>query len=65
VRHTHQLTNCFDLLVGYLGRTFLLEVQDLSPPSAGERPVMVDSEKVLLRPLPVSAAFTQPEQVPF
>jgi hypothetical protein len=35
VLHTHQLKNCFDLLVGYRGRTFLMEVKDPSqPPSA-------------------------------
>lgn len=34
VLHCHQLKNCFDLLVGYRGRTFILEVKDpLQPPS--------------------------------
>lgn len=34
VLHTHQLKNCFDLLVGYRGRTFLMEVKDpAQPPS--------------------------------
>ncbi len=35
VLHTHQLKNCFDILVGYRGRTFLMEIKDPSqPPSA-------------------------------
>jgi hypothetical protein len=35
VLHTHQLKNCFDLLVGYRGRTFLMEIKDpAQPPSA-------------------------------
>jgi len=34
VLHLHQLKNCFDLLVGYRGRTFLMEVKDpAQPPS--------------------------------
>ncbi|MGI4863712.1 MAG: hypothetical protein ACRYFZ_07280 [Janthinobacterium lividum] len=34
ILHTHQLKNCFDLLVGYRGRTFLMEVKDpAQPPS--------------------------------
>lgn len=32
VLHLHQLKNCFDLLVGYRGRTFILEVKDPSQP---------------------------------
>ncbi|GAB3663954.1 hypothetical protein GCM10027594_32450 [Hymenobacter agri] len=32
VLHVHQLKNCFDLLVGYRGRTFLLEIKDPSQP---------------------------------
>jgi hypothetical protein len=37
VLHLHQLKNCFDLLVGYRGRTFLMEVKDPSqPPSKRE-----------------------------
>lgn len=27
VLHCHQLKNCFDLLVGYRGRTFLMEIK--------------------------------------
>lgn len=35
VLHTHQLKNCFDILVGYRGRTFLMEIKDpAQPPSA-------------------------------
>jgi hypothetical protein len=30
VLHTHQLKNCFDILVGYRGRTFLMELK-ISP----------------------------------
>jgi hypothetical protein len=34
VLHLHQLKNCFDLLVGYRGRTFLMEIKDpAQPPS--------------------------------
>lgn len=32
VLHTHQLKNCFDLLVGYRGRTFLFEIKDPNQP---------------------------------
>ncbi|TGD82855.1 hypothetical protein [Hymenobacter wooponensis] len=32
VLYTHQLKNCFDLLVGYRGRTFLIEVKDPEQP---------------------------------
>jgi hypothetical protein len=27
VLHTHQLKNCFDILVGFRGRTFLMEIK--------------------------------------
>ena len=27
ILHTHQLKNCFDILVGYRGRTFLMEIK--------------------------------------
>lgn len=27
VLHLHQLKNCFDILVGYRGRTFLMEIK--------------------------------------
>lgn len=30
VLHLHQLKNCFDLLVGYRGRTFFMEIKDSS-----------------------------------
>ena len=33
VLHVHQLKNCFDLLVGYRGRTFIIEVKDPSQPA--------------------------------
>jgi hypothetical protein len=32
ILYTYQLKNCFDLLVGYRGRTFLIEVKDPSQP---------------------------------
>jgi hypothetical protein len=32
VLHVHQLKNCFDLLVGYRGRTFLMEIKDPAQP---------------------------------
>jgi hypothetical protein len=32
VLHLHQLKNCFDLLIGYRGQTFLMEVKDPSQP---------------------------------
>lgn len=32
VLHLHQLKNCFDLLVGYRGRTFIMEVKDPAQP---------------------------------
>ncbi len=35
ILYTHQLKNCFDILVGYRGRTFLMEIKDpAQPPSA-------------------------------
>lgn len=34
VLHTHQLKNCFDILVGYRGRTFLMEIKDPSQPES-------------------------------
>ena len=34
VLHLHQLKNCCDLLVGYRGRTFLMEVKDPSQPES-------------------------------
>ena len=35
ILYTHQLKNCFDLLVGYRGKTFLFELKDpAQPPSA-------------------------------
>lgn len=34
VLHLHQLKNCFDILVGYRTRTFLMEIKDpAQPPS--------------------------------
>lgn len=34
VLHLHTLPNCFDILVGYRGRTFLMEIKDpAQPPS--------------------------------
>jgi hypothetical protein len=36
VLHLHQLKNCFDLLVGYRGRTFLMEVKDPAQPPSTE-----------------------------
>ncbi|MCA8829417.1 hypothetical protein [Hymenobacter pini] len=29
---THQLKNCFDILVGYRGQTFIMEIKDPSQP---------------------------------
>jgi hypothetical protein len=37
ILHTHQLKNCFDLLVGYRGRTFIMEVKDPSQPPSGRK----------------------------
>ena len=35
VLHLHTLPNCFDILVGYRKRSFIMEIKDLSqPPSA-------------------------------
>ncbi|MDJ0367402.1 hypothetical protein QMK33_19815 [Hymenobacter sp. H14-R3] len=35
ILYTHQLKGCFDLLVGYRGRTFIFEIKDpAQPPSA-------------------------------
>ncbi len=34
VLFTFQLKNCFDLLVGYRGRTFLMEVKDPAQPAS-------------------------------
>jgi hypothetical protein len=35
ILYTYQLKNCFDILVGYRGRTFLMEIKDpAQPPSA-------------------------------
>ena len=38
VLHCHQLKNCFDILVGYRGRTFLMEIKatDKDKLTAGE-----------------------------
>ena len=37
ILHTHQLKNCFDLLVGYRGKTYLMEIKDpAQPPSKRE-----------------------------
>ncbi len=32
VLHLHQLKNCFDLLVGYRGRTHIFEIKDPAQP---------------------------------
>lgn len=32
ILYTHQLKNCFDILVGYRGRTFLMEIKDPAQP---------------------------------
>ena len=32
ILHLHQLKNCFDLLVGYRGQTFIMEVKDPAQP---------------------------------
>jgi len=37
VLHTHQLKNCFDILVGYRGRTFLMEIKDPAQPPSGRQ----------------------------
>jgi hypothetical protein len=37
VLHLHTLKNCFDLLVGYRGRTFLMEVKDPAQPPSKRR----------------------------
>jgi hypothetical protein len=37
VLHTHQLKNCFDILVGYRGRTFLMEIKDPAQPPSGRK----------------------------
>lgn len=34
VLHLHQLKNCFDILVGYRGRTFLMEIKDPAQPAS-------------------------------
>lgn len=37
VLHTHQLKNCFDILVGYRNRTFLMEIKDPAQPPSGRQ----------------------------
>ena len=44
VLHTHQLKNCFDILVGYRSRTFLMEIKDPSQP-AGKRKLTAGEEE--------------------
>lgn len=44
VLHAHQLKNCFDLLVGYRGRTFLFEVKDPSQPPSKRQLTPGESE---------------------
>jgi hypothetical protein len=37
VLHVHQLKNCFDLLVGYRGRTHLMEIKDPAQPASARK----------------------------
>ncbi|MGI4834649.1 MAG: hypothetical protein ACRYFK_14430 [Janthinobacterium lividum] len=37
VLHVHQLKNCFDILVGYRKRTFLMEIKDPAQPPSGRQ----------------------------
>lgn len=37
VLHTHTLKNCFDLLVGYRGRTFIFEIKDPAQPLSARK----------------------------
>lgn len=37
ILYCHTLKNCFDLLVGYRGRTFLIEVKDPAQPPSGRQ----------------------------
>ena len=32
VLHTHQLKNCFDILVGYMGKNYAFEIKDGNKP---------------------------------
>lgn len=37
VLHCHTLKNCFDLLVGYRGRTHIIEIKDPTQPPSGRK----------------------------
>jgi hypothetical protein len=37
ILHLHQLKNCFDILVGYRGRTHLMEIKDPAQPQSKRR----------------------------
>ena len=37
VLHTHQLKNCFDILVGYEGKNYAFEIKDGSKPKSARQ----------------------------
>jgi hypothetical protein len=64
VLHTHQLKNCFDILVGYRGRTFLMEIKDPAQPPSGRQLTPGEAEfKATWRGSPYHIVHTPDEAI--